>query len=577
VTIAERLIRSRYLIAVISGVLLALSFPKLGVAGFAWVAPALMVAAAANRRGAERFRIGYVAGLGHYLTALYWLLHIPYDWHGIPVGPAAGWLALGAFLSLFIGLWVWLLDGFPIAADARRRNLNGVTATTTPLGTEPQTPNVAPLSRRNTEPAILNTLRWSLSGAALWVAIEMLIARIFTGFPWDLLGVSQHEILPLIQISSITGVYGVSFVVVWTSLSLYCAASAMLRHPNCRYAWARELALPFIAVACLMAFGFHQLSIPSPARKSIKVTFVQPSIPQTLIWDESRDNERFGEVLQLTDDALSNRCDLVLWPEAAVPRLLRWYADIREAVTGLAREHKTWMIIGADDMEPKHGSRSFKDAKFYNSSFLISPTGEIAGHYRKRALVIFGEYIPLVKWLPFIKYLTPIESGFTPGEEPVPFKLQNPNVKAGVLICFEDVFPHLTREYVDTDTDFLVNLTNNGWFGEGAAQWQHAMTALFRAVENGTPLLRCSNNGLTCWVDERGRVREIFHDTEGTVYGKGFMTADIPILAGARRELTFYTRHGDVFGWLCVAWSVVWLLASALRRRLEVAPGEPNP
>ena len=121
--------------------------------------------------------------------------------------------------------------------------------------------------------------------------------------------------------------------------------------------------------------------------------------------------------------------------------------------------------------------------------------------YIKRKLVIFGEYVPLADWLPFLKYLTPIQGGFTPGRRPVSFPLPGLRAKTSVLICFEDIFPHLVREHVDDDTDFLVNLTNNGWFGESAAQWQHAANAVFRAVENGLPLVRCANNGLTCWVD----------------------------------------------------------------------------
>ena len=184
--------------------------------------------------------------------------------------------------------------------------------------------------------------------------------------------------------------------------------------------------------------------------------------------------------------------------------------------------------------------------------------------------MIFGEYIPLVTWLPFIKWFTPIEGGFTPGDKAVPFRLPNLNVKTSVLICFEDVFPHLTREYPDPDTDFLVNLTNNGWFGESAAQWQHAMTALFRAVENGLPLLRCSNNGLTCWVDAHGRIKKYFKDNQGTVYGKGFMTAEIPLLnPGEKRVPTFYTRHGDIFGWTCAGHAGIMLLLAKIISRFN--------
>ena len=141
--------------------------------------------------------------------------------------------------------------------------------------------------------------------------------------------------------------------------------------------------------------------------KVIRVTFIQPSIPQTFIWDESKNEERFAELLKLSEQALTNKTDLIIWPEGAVPKLFRWYKDTFEPVVGLARSNHVWMIIGADDMELKPGSDKTEDADFFNSSFLISPDGGLRETYRKRDLVIFGEYVPLVRWLPFMKYLTP--------------------------------------------------------------------------------------------------------------------------------------------------------------------------
>ena len=141
-------------------------------------------------------------------------------------------------------------------------------------------------------------------------------------------------------------------------------------------------------------------------------------------------------------------------------------------------------------------------------------------------------------------------------------------IKLSTLICFEDTFPHLVREYVEDDTDFLVNLTNNGWFGESASQWQHAAGAALRAVENGVPLLRCCNNGVTCWIDARGQVREIFRDHRGSEYGPGFVTWKIPIFGpGERRGRTFYNRHGDWFGWGCVMVTGLLVLPRIARRK----------
>jgi len=559
-------LRSRYLLASIAGLMLAASFPKIGIAGFAWVAPALILVAAMGKHGWERFRIGYVAGLTHYLTSLYWLLLIPYRWHGIPLAPALGWLALSAFIALYPATWVFLLS------EIQNWNPGGFGAT----GSGPKSifayRPVSMLEDQNPgssagTPTWAARALWCLSGAALWVALEMVVARLFTGFPWNLLGASQYQMVPLIQISSITGIYGVAFLVVWGSLSLLSAGLKVLRQPALRSAWVREIILPFGALFGVFVFGFHQLKQSSPAERTLKVTMVQPSIPQTLIWDESKDEERFQELVHLSEQALTNKTDLLIWPEDAVPKLLRYDKDTFAAVTNLAGSHHVWIIVGADDMEllPEPGNPEHRE--FYNSSFLISPEGHLVGRYRKRALVIFGEYVPLVKWVPFGKWFTPTDSGFTSGDKAVNFELTNPGVNTSVLICFEDIFPHLAREYAGDETDFLVNITNNGWFGEGAAQWQQGTSALFRAVENGLPLVRCSNNGLTCWADSHGRLVQLFRDSAGTVYGPGFLQAEIPLLApGEKHAATYYNRHGDVFGWVCVAWAGVMVLKRILRR-----------
>jgi apolipoprotein N-acyltransferase len=545
--------RNRFLFAIVAGLLLAAAFPKIGIAGLAWIAPGLMLAAALGKTGWESFRIGYVAGLAHYLASLYWLLLIPYRWHGIPLGPAAGWLALSAFLALFPATWVWVMSAV--------QNPKSIVESDKAIASGEPTANSGTIGLGVFAGRWLFRTIWSLSGAAAWVALEMIVARIFGGFPWNLLGDSLYRMTPLIQVASITGVYGVSFLLVWTSLSLLSAAVKLLRAPTRRSVWLAEVFLPIFTVAILFAFGSHRIMQAPISARTLKVAFIQPSIPQTLIWDESADDERFRELLRLSEQALTNKIDLLLWPEAAVPKKLRYDKATYEAVTGLAREHHVWMIIGADDMEPRPGAKSVEDIDFYNSSFLINPEGRVARGYRKRTLVIFGEYIPLEHVLPLFKWFTPVQGGFTPGERAIPFELDTLKAKTSVLICYEDTFPHLAREYVDSDTDFLVNITNNGWFGEGAAQWQHAASALFRAVENGRPLLRCANNGLTCWVDQYGRLHEIFRDARGTIYGPGYLTSEIPLPStGEGRPTTFYNLHGDVFGWSCVAVTGILLI-----------------
>jgi apolipoprotein N-acyltransferase len=377
------------------------------------------------------------------------------------------------------------------------------------------------------------------------------------GFPWNLLGASQHQIVPLIQLASLTGVYGVSFLVAWTSVCLLSAGAAVVSRPTTRGLWMAELLLPITAVAGAFVFGFYRLAESPAATRELRVTLVQPSIPQTLIWDASSNAARFQDLLRLTEQALTNRTDLLIWPESAIPNLLRYNLETFTAVTNLAAGHHVWMIVGSDDAMPAAHPRNPQDADYFNSSFLISPEGRLAGEYRKRNLVIFGEYIPLEHTIPFLKWFTPVQGSFTPGTRAAAFDLGDLDLRTSVLICYEDVFPQLGRQCSDLDADFLVNITNDGWFGDSAAQWQHADSALFRAVENGVPLIRCTNNGLTCWFDAYGRLGGLFTDSHETVYGPGFMTVTVPLPSRADRAPTLYDRGGYWFGWACAAFTAL--------------------
>ncbi|MBU6411800.1 MAG: hypothetical protein KGR98_15555, partial [Verrucomicrobia bacterium] len=245
----ELFIRSGYLLALLAGLALASAFPKIGMAGLAWVAPALLVFAARNKSGGDAFRAGYVAGLALWLASLYWLLLMPVA--GLPI---LAWLAMGAYLALYPAMWTWL-----VSRPARR-------------DTQP--------------PSWFDRLQWSLCGAAVWVALEMVRARLFGGFPWNFIGVSQFILVPLIQIASVTSVYGVSFVVVWTSLLLYSAARAIVAKPAALFAWQAEMLLPLVLIVLLFAAGWTRTKSEGPPGPALRVTLVQPSIPQTMIWNE---------------------------------------------------------------------------------------------------------------------------------------------------------------------------------------------------------------------------------------------------------------------------------------------------
>ncbi|PYM10037.1 MAG: apolipoprotein N-acyltransferase, partial [Verrucomicrobia bacterium] len=436
--------------------------------------------------------------------------------------------------------------------------------------------------------------RWTLLCAAFWVALEMVVGRFLSGFPWNFLGVSQYRMVPLIQIASVTGVYGVSFIVVWLSISLAVALLRIVRQPGLRWGWLLELRLALIVLIGVMVFGLNRLLQPAQTDRELKVALVQPAIPQTLLWDHREDANRFDKIMDLSKRALAAGPDLLIWPESSMPNFTE---DNFRAMTNLIVAHKVWMILGADDAERRPGATGPGEYENFNAAFLLSPEGKYVARYHKQHLVVFGEYLPFARRLPFLRRILPIPGDFTPGGRPVPFELDaaaavdgrrtrdgdapgrrsqtaatgldrsnaTSAVRLSVLICFEDVVPGLARRSAGSDIDFLLNLTNDGWFGESAAQWQQAANAVFRAVENGLPLVRCTNNGLTCWIDSRGAIRGILSGEGKAVYAQGFMTAKIPIRpAGQKREPTFYHRHGDWFGWVCVALSVVVAVRSFL-------------
>jgi len=211
-------------------------------------------------------------------------------------------------------------------------------------------------------------------------------------------------------------------------------------------------------------------------------------------------------------------------------------------------------MFNSDDAVPRPNATNEYDNDYFNAAFLVGPGGNLRFDeiYHKQKLVIFGEYVPLAGWL---GWLTPITGSYKAGTNAVQFNLESLNATASPLICYEDMFPQTARKAAAAGPDFLINLTNDGWFGQSAEQWQHEISAIFRAVENGIPLVRCCNNGITCWVDGDGHEREIFRDATGSVYGQGFMIFELPL---PKHVPTFYTRHGDWFGWSCVGIAVLF-------------------
>ncbi|HEX7655209.1 MAG TPA: apolipoprotein N-acyltransferase [Verrucomicrobiae bacterium] len=548
--LTELFLRSGYLLAILSGLLLALAFPKFQLAGFAWVAPAILMFAVQKKSRADALRVGYLSGLTFWLISLSWLLLIPYTWHHLPLLPGLGWLALAAFIALYTGLWAWLMAGFdPTQSTWGRRML------------------------------------WTLLGAAVWVAGEMIRARFLGGFPWSFLGVSQYQLIPLIQIAKVTGVYGVSFLIMWQGLSLYCGARQLLANPARRHVWQAEVALPLVTLMLIYTAGIWQANRAATSPAAFRVLMIQPAIPQTVLWDPVENARTFSAFLQQNEQAMTNEIDLVIWPESAVPEMNDFTC---RAISDFAKRHHVWLVLNGED-----ATTSRTATNYFNAAFLVNPKGELTTTYHKQKLVIFGEYVPCVDWLPFLKYLTPIVGGWTPGTEPGHFSFSTAEalapsekaisiitantpargtVQAAPLICFEDTFATVARGATQSDVDFLINLTNDGWFGDSSEQWQHMANSVFRTVENGVPLLRCANNGVTCLIDAQGRVTKTLRDAQGSVYGVGNLRLEVPLLSpGAKSSPTWYNQRGDVFGWGCVGITICLLGQRWLESRKRAA------
>ncbi len=526
----------RLLAAFTTGLLLAAAFPSLNLTIAAWIAPGLMLWACCN--DSSQFRLGYIAGLGRWLGSIYWLLFIPFHWHAV-----TGFLALASVLALFTAAWCRIC--------------------LKTLG-----PNEGSFSDRLSKLTLKKQILWPALCAATWVAIEMGTARVFTGFPWNILGASQFHCVSLIQIASFTGVYGISFLVVWTSVAL--ATAVALKTPR-----RASLALipPLVATLAAMIYGQISLTAPEPISKKIKIALVQPSIPQPTIWDANEKTNRFLKLVALSKQALETSPDLLVWPETAMPDIFTRNKFTQDIVSGLVKSKKVWMVMGASDSRPKlNGAPA--DLDWANSAFLISPAGDLASRYNKKHLVIFGEYMPLADIFPFLAKLRSSGAGLAAGTKNITFTTSAPSAHFPVVICYEDMFPHEVRDRVNNETDFILNLTNDGWFGESNVQWQHAINALFRAVENGIPLVRCTNNGLTCWIDAHGRLHEIYFNGSTNIHQPGWKIAEVP-LRPPNLPATFYTKHGDVFGWACVAFAIIG--CAMLSRATATDSSQPKP
>ncbi|MGB2705755.1 MAG: apolipoprotein N-acyltransferase [Candidatus Omnitrophota bacterium] len=498
--------RYKFFLPVLSAVLLILAYPNFDLEFLAWVAFIPLFFAIENKGKRQRFLAGYFFGIVFFSGILYWLVNVT-----VP-----GTIALILLLSIAPAIFTSL---YPIPY----------------------------------------TLYAIVFVPALWVTTEYLRAYLFTGFPWALLGYSQSFNLPMIQIADMTGVYGVSFLVMIVNFGIYLA---LRKRPG------RFYILFFIFILFALTFGYGQKRITQRYPiENLKVAVIQGNIPQTIKWDPRYRKSIIGKYKAITKESLSEEgLSLVIWPETALPGYLE-ESDLKKEVTEIAKSDNIYLLTGT---LRKSG------LKTYNSATLVSNKGKVLTSYDKIHLVPFGEFIPFEKSLFRIRSFIDKPIGdFDRGGEFTVFKFRFTEIfrkpdrirKAthfhsfSVLICFEDVFPELSRNFVRNGARFLVNITNDAWFGKTAAPMQHVQCSVFRAVENRVPVLRAANTGVSCIIDHRGKIVKSVKEGDRQIFVAGYASGNIaPTFAKS-----FYTRFGDVFAWGCI---VVTLLGLVVRKRL---------
>jgi apolipoprotein N-acyltransferase len=397
---------------------------------------------------------------------------------------------------------------------------------------------------------------------AAWVATEYLRGYLFGGFPWVPLGNSQVTVLPVAQLASLFGVYGLSALVAFVNAAIACA---LLTNGARRI---KAVAAAVIVLAAVAGWGTWRIADGSLTREgtSILVGLVQGNIEQELKWRPDQARRIFTTYIAMTRDVVRRGAQFVIWPESATPFSFEGDPVGEQAMRDLARELRVPILFGSDQTVIDGGVRLQADEpvteKHYNAAFQLSPDGTTSAVYRKIHLVPFGEFVPMADWLTFFPPLVQTLAGFspfTPGDSVVMLPV-GPQ-KVSTAICYEVVYPSLVREAVLGGSQLLTTITNDAWYGHSSAPYQHFAMASMRAIEHGRYMARAANTGISGVVDPYGRVvaeSAIFEQT-GLVEEARFLTSR-----------TVYTAIGDIVAFISMA---IVVLSALFVRGIRLSPG----
>jgi apolipoprotein N-acyltransferase len=427
---------------------------------------------------------------------------------------------------------------------------------------------------------ILIRVRWGLPAAFvsapfLWICLEYLKSNLsFMGLPWLLLSHTQYQYPYIIQVAAFTGAHGISFLIVMVNATLAVVALKIGSHlkrnssPSSRLPSRGEMLGMIICTLTLilltLLYGWTKLS-SSGDISEFKVAVAQGNIAQARKWDREYAGYIMDTYADLSRQAAADQPDLIVWPETATPGSLSQNRRLNAQVRSLAKEISIPILLGSS-LQQKFGHKADAKFEYKNSAFLIPATNDAVRHqrYDKIHLLPFGEYLPLKGTIPWSAIDIPNITGYTAGEAFTVFEM--PNVKFAVTICWENIFPELVRQFVKNGAQFIVNITNEAWFGRTAAPYQFLSMSVLRAVENGVFVIRCANTGISGFIDLRGRVYERIANEQGQdIFIRGVRTATIL----PQNSKTFYTCHGEWIVGLAIVVSIIFLIPSlSVKRRI---------
>ena len=502
-------------LALVSGILLALSFPRFGHPACAWIAlvPLLMALSGWSGRPGRlegqppmrAFQLGLLAGVVYFAGTVYWTSGVVATFGGLaPPVAIVAMLLLALYMALYPAITALVTSQF-----VRRAGVSGLF--------------VAP---------------------AAWVATEFVRGVLFGGFPWVPLGNSQVEVLSVAQLASLLGVYGLSGLVALVNATL---AFALLTGGRRR---VTALASAAVVVFGIGFWGASRMRDGALLREGtpLRVGLLQGNISQDRKWKPEEARTIFTTYLGMTRDAVTHGAQFVMWPESSTPFILEEDEAGEQALRAAVRETAVPVLFGSDQVERLAGPPPV--VRMYNAAFLVSPDGLTAAVYRKMHLVPFGEYIPGKQVLSFVSPLVQSLGEFVPGTSVV--LLPVAGHVASTAICYEVVYPALIRDAVEAGSELLTTITNDAWYGESSAPYQHFAMASMRAIEQGRYLARAANTGISGIVDPYGRV---------VIRSALFQQASLVESVRLIRSRTVYSRIGDAVAYVAMALvAVAWFV-----------------